>query len=408
MTKRNGVIAFFFMMFLFLGLYMSMLQRVVGEIADRYGLDNTAMGTIIMMTFAGFLISPILTGEATDRFGRRSVLLFAFAGMLIGLTLSLGLNSPIGIAIGFFVVGLAFGVFEMTLSSVLTDIRPEGANRILNYSRLFYALGTILGPFAAMGILAVTGDWKFVMLCDLVVFAVLFGIFLLLSFPRPIYPNLIVKEKGQPSTTLRLMKSKVLWLLGLSVMMYMAVEAGLTFYVSEYINQMSSGLLFSTLTLSVFWLFVAVGRIFTARFQTRLHVVIGALALLAAAGLAICMVTGDLALSIIAFGVMGLGCSGMYPTLLAVGKIRFPKYTATVFGILLSVGSVGGIVLPLVMGSVADASGLKAALGICLAPLALMVVLQAVLGFAKGFRLSGDHSAAELPEASEQDVSAGQ
>ncbi len=408
MTKRRGVIAFFFIVFLFLGLYMSMLQRVVGEIAAKYGLDNTAMGTIIMMTFAGFLISPILTGEATDRYGRRSVLLFAFAGMLIGFALAMGLDSPTGIGIGFFVVGLAFGVFEMTLSSVLTDIRPEGANKILNYSRLFFALGTIVGPFAAMGILAITGDWIYVMLCDLVVFGVLFGIFMLLSYPNPMYPNLIVKEKGEPSTTLRLLKNKALWLLGLSVMMYMAVEAGLTFYVSEYIRQISSGLLFSTLTLSVFWLFVAVGRIFTARFKARLHVVIGALALLAAAGLAICMATGDLTLSIIAFGVMGLGCSGMYPTMLAVGKMRYPKYTATVFGILLSVGAVGGIVLPLVMGAVADASGLKAALGFCLAPLALIVLLQAVLGFAKGFRLSGDHSAVQPPEAPEQGVSAGQ
>ena len=390
MKNKRGVVAYFFLVFMFLGLYMSMLQRVVGEIAAKYSLDNTAMGTIIMTTYAGFLISPILTGEATDRFGRRRVLLFAFTGLLIGFALALGINSPFGIGIGFFVVGLAFGIFEMTLSSVLTDIRPDGANSILNYSRLFYALGTILGPFVAMGIVSAAGDWIYVMLCDLVVFAVLFVIFLLMSFPKPVYPNLIVKEKGEPSITLQLLKNKALLLMGLSIMMYMAVEAGLSFYVSRYIGQMSRGLLFSTLTLSIFWLFVALGRIVAARFKRRLHVVVGVLALLAVLGLVICMVTDNLTLSIIAFGVMGLGCSGMYPTMLAVGKIRFPKYTGTVFGILLSVGAIGGIVQPLVVGSVADAYSLKVALGICLVPLAVMLFLQIVLGYTKAYKMTDE------------------
>ena len=358
---------------------MSMLQRVVGEIANKYSLDNSAMGTIIMMTFVGFLISPILSGEATDRFGRRIVLLFAFVGMLAGFALALLINSPFGVGAGFFVVGLAFGIFEMTLSSVLTDIRPESANRIMNYSRLFYALGTITGPFAAMWILSATNDWIYVMAFDLAIFLVLFIIFMVLSFPAAKYPNLMVKEKGQPSVTVKMLRNKILLLLSLSVMMYLAVEAGLTFFVSKYIGQISQGLLFSTLTLSVFWLFVAIGRLITARFQKQLNTVVAVLALIAGAGLVICMLTDDLTLSIVAFAVMGLGVSGIYPTMLAMGKIRFPKYAGTVFGILLSVGAVGGIVQPMIMGAVADSSGLKTALGICLIPLALIVILQFVL-----------------------------
>lgn len=378
MANKRGIIAYFFAVFMFLGLYISMLQRVVSEIATKYALDNTAMGTIIMMTFVGFLISPILTGEATDRYGRRIVLSFAFIVMLAGFGLALLIDSPFGVGSGFFVAGLAFGTFEMTLSSVLTDIRPEAANKIMNYSRLFFALGTISGPFVAMGILSAAKDWVFVMVCNLAVFFILFVIFILLSYPVAKYPNLMVKARGQPSVTIKMLKNKLLLLLSLSVMMYLAVEAGLTFYVSAYISQMSQGLLFSTLTLSVFWLFAAIGRLITARFNKDLHIVIGALALIAGAGLAICMATNDLTLSIVAFGVMGLGISGIYPTMLAVGKIRFPQYAGTVFGILLSVGAIGGIAQPIIMGAVADNSNLKTALGICLIPLALIVILQLV------------------------------
>jgi len=356
-----------------------MLQRVVSEIAIKYSLDNTAMGMMIMMTFVGFVISPILTGEATDRYGRKIVLLFAFVIILTGFAMALLIDSPVGVGAGFFVVGLAFGVFEMTLSSVITDIQPETANRILTYSRLLFALGTISGPFLAMGIMSATNDWIYVMLFNLIIFFILLVIFLLLSYPTAKYPNMMVAEKSKSPVTITMLKNKTLLLISLSVMMYIAVETGLTFYVSKYIDQMNRGMLFSSLTLSVFWLCVAIGRVATARFNKNLHVVIGSLALLAGAGLIICLATSDLTLSIIAFGIMGFGASGMYPTMLAVGKIRFPQYTGTAFGIILSIGATGGILHPIVMGAVADASNLKAALGVCLVPLLLIVILQIAL-----------------------------
>jgi fucose permease len=379
MTGKRGIIAFFFIVFMFLGLYMSMLQRVVSEIAIKYSLDNTAMGLMIMMTFIGFVISPILTGEATDRYGRKIVLLFAFIIILSGFAMALLIDSPVGVGAGFFIAGLAFGVFEMTLSSVITDIRPEAANRILTYSRLLFALGTISGPFLAMGILSAAKDWIYVMLFLLIIFFVLFVVFLLLSYPTAKYPNMMVAEKSKSSVTITMLKNKILLLISLSVMMYIAVETGLTFYASKYIDQMNKGLLFSSLTLSVFWLCVAIGRVATARFNKNLHIVIGALALLAGAGLVVCLATSDLTLSIIAFGIMGFGASGMYPTMLAVGKIRFPQYTGTAYGIILSIGAIGGILHPIVMGAVADASNLKAALGVSLVPLLLIVILQIVL-----------------------------
>lgn len=382
MGKGRGVVLYFFAIFLFLGLYMSMLQRVVGEIAVKYGLDNTAMGTIITMTFVGFMISPILTGEAADRFGRRRAVLFAFIGMLLGLGLALGINSPVGVGIGFFVSGLAFGVFEMTISSILADIVPENANKVLNYSRLCYALGTIAGPFIAMGLLSALGDWVYVMVLDVVLLIVLLLVFLRISYPVPLYPNHSTTQKGQTSVTLRILKNSTLILLGFSVMMYFAVEAGLTFYVAKYIGQLSSDMMLATLTLSVFWVFAALGRLVAARFTKELHLMIGILALVAGIGLAACLITDALVVSIAAFGVMGLGCSAIYPTLLAVGKMQFTKYTATVFGVLMSVGAVGGILQPLVMGAVADATAsLKAALAACMVPLAAVIALQAVLRY---------------------------
>ena len=380
MKQKKTTIAYLFAVFLFLGLYFSMLQRVVGEIGLKYGLKNTALGLIITMTFVGFTISPILTGEATDRFGRRPVVTLAFAGMLAGFALALLSRSAVGIGAGFFISGLAFGIFEMTLSSILTDIDPENANKVLNHSRLFYALGTIAGPFVAMGLLELFRDWTAVMALNIALLVVLFAIFLRLSYPLPVYPNRIEKTETRQPVTLRLLRSGVLLLLSCSLMMYFAVEAGLTFYVSRYIGAISQNTLHITLALSVFWLFAAAGRLIAARIRSNPHLLVGVLTLITTVGLAICLSTSGVALSIVSFGVMGLGCSAVYPTLLAAGSRKFPHYQATVFGILMSFGGLGGILLPLVMGGIADVTtSMKPVLAACIVPLVIIFALQFVL-----------------------------
>ena len=379
MSKSKGIIAYFFALFLFLGLYLSMIQRVVSEIAIKYSLDNAAMGIIITMTFIGYFISPILAGETTDRYGRRRVMLLGFILMFIGYLIALTINSPVGAGAGLLITGMAFGILELTMSSIITDMRPDEAHKVMNNSRALFAAGTITGPFLAMGVISLTKDWIYVMLCSAVLLAVLFIIFLILSYPKAKYPNFIVKEdEEQSSITFKLIKNKVLLTICVSIMMYVAVEAGLTYYVSKYINQLTTDQFYASLTLSVFWLFVAIGRMLSGKYKKDLNVLVGFLALLACVGLAICIIFDGLIMSIIAFGVMGLGCSGMFPTILALGKIRFPKYAGTVFGILLSSGAIGGILQPYIMGAVADATNLKIALMTCFVPLIIIIIMQVV------------------------------
>lgn len=379
MAVNKKVTAYAFSIFLFLGLSVSMIQRIVSEIGVKYSLNNTSVGTIITMVFVGYFISPILTGELTDKAGRKKVLVFTFIAQIAGLLIALLINSPVAVGIGFFIIGMSISTLELSISSLLTDISQSSAVRILNLSRVFFAVGTVSGPFIAMLLLKTTGDWVYVMLAALIMSVLLFTVFVKLSFPHPLYPDKSIEEHTEPKLTFKLLKNKVVILLAVSMVAYLAIEAGITFYVSRYIESISSGEMFSTLTLSVFWLCMAIGRVAGTHYKKDPHILIGALSILAAIGLAICLCFGGLAISIVSFGIMGFGCSAMFPTLLAMGRQGFPKCTNTVFGILLSAAGLGGVLQPILMGTVADASGLKAALAVCFAPLALMLITQVIL-----------------------------
>lgn len=379
MSNDKKIIAYVFSIFLFLGICLSMLQRIVSEIGTAFSLSNTAVGTIITMVFVGYLISPILLGELTDKVGRKKVLLFGFSVLISGFALVLFIDSVVAVGIGFFIIGMSFAVLELTMSSMLTDMRPNDAGKILNLSRVFFAVGTVSGPFIAMLLLAATGNWVSIMLLALIMITVLFALFLKLSFPLPKYPNQTVTKHNTPSLTLSLLKNKVVLVLCVSMVMYLAIEAGITFYVFRYINSITDNAVLSTLTLSVFWLCMAIGRFASTRFKYDPIKLVATISILASIGLAVCMLFSSLPISIVSFGIMGLGCSAMFPTLLAIGKNNFPKYTNTIFGILLSAAGIGGIIQPLIMGSVADSAGLKAALATIFVPLALLFAAQMVL-----------------------------
>ena len=379
MYSDKKIIAYVFSIFLFLGICLSMLQRIVSEIGTAFSLSNTSVGTIITMVFVGYLISPILTGELTDKIGRKKVLLAAFGVLISGLALVLFVDSVVAVGIGFFIIGMSFAMLELSMSSMLTDMRPNDASKILNLSRAFFAVGTVSGPFIAMLIINTTGNWVYSMLFALVMITVLFAVFLKLSFPLPKYPNQTMAKHDAPSLTLSLLKNKVVLVLCISMVMYLAIEAGITFYVSRYIDSITDNAVFSTLTLSVFWLCMAIGRFASTRFKNDPIKMVAALSILAGIGLAVCMLFGGLSISIVSFGIMGLGCSAMFPTLLAIGKNNFPKYTNTIFGILLSAAGIGGIIQPLIMGSVADSAGLKAALATVFVPIALLFATQIIL-----------------------------
>jgi MFS family permease len=84
---------------------------------------------------------------------------------------------------------------------------------------------------------------------------------------------------------------------------------------------------------------------------------------------------------------LALGCcvavgftgSCLWPTMLAVAADRQPDGGASMFGILASAGNAGGIVMPWLVGAVADGCGLRWGLAISAIAPALMLPLVLLL-----------------------------
>ena len=96
-------------------------------------------------------------------------------------------------------------------------------------------------------------------------------------------------------------------------------------------------------------------------------------------------------LSVIGVLAIGLGYGGTYPTLVALTSAIFHKSAGKAVGLVISLGSIGGMTLPSLQGVLIDNSGPRP-FGFIIA--AQTILMLALLGFAR-WRMSRQESAVQ-------------
>jgi fucose permease len=116
--------------------------------------------------------------------------------------------------------------------------------------------------------------------------------------------------------------------------------------------------------LAGYWAALMLARLVLSRVALRMNgtrlLILCALA--SAAGTALLAFSRHPALSVLAVAWIGAGLAGIFPTALGIVGARYPGFTGTVFGLLLTAALTGGMLLPWLTGQVGEAHGLRPAL----------------------------------------------
>jgi len=378
-TKDKVINGMCFAVLGYLGFYLAMFQRILDEIGMDYSLNKVLMGLVVAAHFGGLLLGPLVAGELSDKFGRRIVILNAFVFFLAGLAVVLVSKSIIIVIAGIFLTGIGFGILEGAMVTLLTDITPTDTNKVINISQMFFSLGTVAGPFLAMGMISVTGDWKFLFGAGIAVI-----LLFLVAFKKYKYPDCRVTEKIEGTITVMLLKQKTFIILCISMIMYVGVEEGMAFWITTYVKEWTRAAYYPSIVLSLFWGSMIIGRYIVSRFSTRLNeIIIGSMAF-SGIFLVVSVLSNSFTVNIIAFFLIGFGFSGIWPMIMALAKIHFPRYAGTAFGIMMACCAVGGLTVPFIMGYIGEAASMKWALAFCLVPLIVIAFNHLILKGQKG------------------------
>ncbi|MCE7057640.1 MFS transporter [Algoriphagus sp. AGSA1] len=396
-TKRGKtkILLLIFLIFFVISLMSNILGPIIPGIIDSFSLSYGLAGFLPFAFFVAYGVMSLPSGLLVERMGGKKVLLLAFALAAAG-ALLFGFTPRFGFALtSLFIIGLGMAMLQVVINPLLRVTGGEehfAFNSVLG--QLAFGSASFLSPmlysYMDQNLFSETAPYWIVLLENWVpagmkwvsvyfVFALLACVMLALigltHFPKV---ELKSDEKIELGLTLKkLLGKRLVWLYFLGIFSYVGTEQGIANWVSQFLQD-NHGVDPGTggaQVISYFWGLLTIGCLFglvLLKFlDSRLVLILFTVAAMLA------LITGLTAqgnLALFAFSFSGFCLSVMWSILisLALNSVDFAHGT---FAGLLCSGIVGGAVVPLIVGSLADSIGLHAAMFFLFVPLGYILFI---------------------------------
>lgn len=365
--------------FLSLGIITAGLGPVLPELSANTGSTATAVGGVFTAIFLGALVSQLVSGELTDRFGQKLVLLGSLVILAIG-TIGFTLCNSLWwmLAVTFF-AGLGHGGVDLSTNVMVSRAFPEKNASYMNLLHFFFGLGAFIGPALISAAMNVDIAGTRVLWMASLATLILAGF--VASFRNPARQESEESDKAANGSVFR---SAVLWLMGGMLLLYVGAENGIGGWATTYMN-ITTGMRIESAALvsSGFWGALMVGRLATAalasRFKQSQILAFNFISSLVF-GLVFALTPGLKIPSIAAIVAIGFFSGAVYPTVMSWLTTTFTRGTGKAASLAAAMGSIGGMLIPWVQGYLLENVSPAVSAWFVAACLLLMLVLLLVMG----------------------------
>lgn len=347
--------------FLLSGLCATASGVMVSLLRERYGFSFAMTGTLLSFLSIGNMSASFLSGLLPQKIGSRNTVMILTAGNILGYFLMTLGGAASLLVPAFVMVGIAKGC-ALNNSTVLVGNHSEDRTKALNILHAIFASGALICPFVITALLRFHKNLPMYGLASA-------GLLMWILYMTA---GLSGKPGGRSEAKERIdysfLKSPDFWLLTALIFCQNAAEQSVDgWLVSYYRNE---GILSGTLsayTVTIMWGGTLIGRLLIA-FVFPVKNVYKALSGMGFACVLLYAVLVQMrtpvsaALALFAFA---LAMAGINPIAVSsVGKQMSPQS----IGILLPTASIGAILMPLLIGMLADRFGLQAGMSANLLP----------------------------------------
>ena len=360
---RNAGFATFF----FSGICAISAGVVVSLLQEEYGFAYGTTGTLLSLMSIGNLIAGFLVGVLPGALGmKRSVLLLTI-GYAVGYSL-MGLTGAVAVlALAFFLVGIAKGSVMNTCTILVSD---NSANRTrgMNLMHSCYACGALLCPFLIAAAARVSTALAVFLLAVL-------GLMLWLVYGfTPLGGGSQKTARTKEVIDWSFLHAPRFWLLTGLLFCQNAAEQSVTGWMVTYFK--GSGIIAGSLaayTVTVMWGATLVARLliaFVFPFKNPRKAMVG-MSVLCTIFYVLLVMAHTQAMAIVLLFAFAFSMAGLNPTAVAsAGRMT----SVTSMGIMLPVASSGAILMPWIIGIVAEKVGLAAGMASNIVPCVGLIV----------------------------------
>ena len=346
----------------------------IPDIQRGLELSEGALGLVLLSVAFGGLLAMPLSGLLISRFGSRAVARGAALTLAISIMLPPRLSSVAALAGVLLVVGAATSVLSVALNTQAAALERRMKRPIMAGLHALYSVGGLLGA-AAGGLVAGAGIGAGAHLAGA---GALVAIAALATTPA-LLASALDGGGGAPAFV---RPGRPLLLMGVVAFCVLFGEGALADWSAVYLRDVvHSGPATAAAGYAAYSLMMAIGRFAGDRLTLRAGPVgmVRGGALLAATGMLLALTQREAWLVVIGFGAVGAGFSTIYPTVLAAaGRVRGAPPASSI-AVVSSMGYVGLLAGPPLIGIVAEWTSLILGLGLVALTSLLILPLSAVV-----------------------------
>jgi FHS family glucose/mannose:H+ symporter-like MFS transporter len=358
-----------------------MILLLMGSLLPTMRVSQGQAGALGAFPLAGILIATLAVGPFLDKAGAKSALGAALALIAVALAVMPTLGSYHSLIVAALAYGLGGGILNTATNALVAELNTAGRASALNLLGFFFSLGAVTAPLL-MSSLGAARSPGMVLRVLALLSGVLLILVLALHFPAP------QRARASLGSLLRVWREPMVWLFAA----FLFFESGNENCMFVWAGKIAADFLKTTaqraeLVLLGLSIALGVGRLLALLWLKLLGSRITLWLSCAAVVMGAAMVWDRPTYAGIVggFATIGFGLSAIYPTALGLAGDRFPKETGTVFGAIMTVGTLGGVAGPALGGLAADSNPLKVLVIPIAAGTAVAALTTAVTGVTQKF-----------------------
>ena len=356
---------------------------------QHYGLSTTEYGSMFVPQAVTAISASLLGAGLVRRLGIKRIYLLGLIANLLSMALLLSSQFVLSngrlaysmLLLATTSLGIGFGLTVPALNTFTAAFFPQRIDSAVLVLNALLGLGTVLAPVFVAVFVGLGFWWGLPLLAVVSLLALL-----LFSLPLPLHAGTdrtAQSQKGKTSLPSRF------WIFAAFALLYGLCETMSGNWASLYMTQrLGASTTLASLALTIFWgtvtagrmLFAAIGRWFPEHRTYQALPFVVALAFVVVAFIP----KADPFIGILAFGLVGLGCSALLPLTISFGQKELTAVAALVPGGLIAFYQMGYGIAAFGVGPLEDYAGLSlnslfgfaAVVALILAALSFVVTLH--------------------------------
>jgi fucose permease len=395
MKSNLIIVGLIFLIFSVISFLTNILGPLVPDIIDSFDLSIGIAGFLPFSFFVAYGVMSIPSGILMERYSEKSVLIAGFMLAFVAAIVFAIFPTFLISLLSLFSIGIGMAMLQVVINPLLRHTGGEkhfAFNSVL--ANFFFGAASFLSPllYSYMVSKIHSGDssslilffnqlvspelkwvslyWVFAVTCLLMIVLIAF-----IKFPRV---ELQADEKMDTGASFReLLRDRKVLLYFLGIFAYVGTEQGIANWMSKFLQlyhnvDPATG---GATAISYFWGLITLGC-FTGLLLLKLFDSRSVLVTFASGGIVALLFAlfGNTDIALIAFPVTGFFLSIMWSVVFSLGMNSVPRHHGTFSGILCT-GIVGGAVVPLIIGGIAELTGLRLAMMVMLITLGYVLYI---------------------------------